>query len=100
MKPIKGMALALAALVAVLIPGCEGRHSLKEVFYLVGSNMSSNYWQTAVAGFKKAAAQYQVTAKVAGPDNHDPQAELDGTARMRLPPSPPAFSSRSPTRPC
>ena len=76
MKPIKGMALALAALAAVLIPGCGARHSLKEVFYLVGSNMSSNYWQTAVAGFKKAAAQYQVTVKVAGPDNYDPQAEL------------------------
>ena len=75
-ETMKGMALALAALAAVLIPGCEARHSLKEVFYLVGSNMSSNYWQTAVAGFKKAAAQYQVTAKVAGPDNYDPQAEL------------------------
>ena len=76
MKPMKGMALALAALAAVLIPGCEARHSLKEVFYLVGSNMSTNYWQTAVAGFKKAAAQYQVTTRVAGPDNFDPQAEL------------------------
>jgi ribose transport system substrate-binding protein len=76
MKPMKGMALALAALAAVLIPGCEARHSLKEVFYLVGTNMSSNYWQTAVAGFKKAAGQYQVTVKVAGPDNYDAQAEL------------------------
>ena len=76
MKPVKGMALALAALAAVLIPGCGARHSLKEVFYLVGSNMSSNYWQTAVAGFKKAGSQYQVTVRVAGPDNYDPQAEL------------------------
>jgi ribose transport system substrate-binding protein len=76
MKPGKGMALALTALAAMSIPGCEQRHSLKEVFYMVGSNMSTNYWQTAVAGFKKAAAQYQVTAKVAGPDNYDPQAEL------------------------
>jgi ribose transport system substrate-binding protein len=76
MKPMKGTALALAALAAVLIPGCGARHSLKEVFYLVGTNMSANYWQTAVAGFKKAAAQYQVTVKVAGPDNYDPQAEL------------------------
>jgi ribose transport system substrate-binding protein len=76
MKAIKGMALALGALAAVMIPGCEARHSLKEVFYLVGSNMSSSYWQTAVAGFKKAAGQYQVTARVAGPDNYDPQAEL------------------------
>jgi len=76
MKSSKGIALALAAAAAVLIPGCGARHSLKEVFYLVGSNMSSNYWQTAVAGFKKAAAEYQVTVRVAGPDNYDPQAEL------------------------
>lgn len=76
MRPGKGIALALAALVAVSAPGCGARHSLKEVFYLIGTNMSANYWQTAVAGFKKAAAQYQVTAKVAGPDNYDPQAEL------------------------
>ncbi len=76
MKTGKGMALAFAALATMLIPGCEQRHSLKEVFYLIGSNMSSNYWQTGVAGFKKAAAQYHVTANVAGPDNYDPQAEL------------------------
>jgi ribose transport system substrate-binding protein len=76
MKAGKGMALPLVALAAMLISGCEARHSIKEVFYLIGSNMSSNYWQTAVAGFKKAGAQYQVTAKVAGPDNYDPQAEL------------------------
>jgi ribose transport system substrate-binding protein len=75
MKPMKGMVLALAALGMVLISGC-GRHSLKETYYLVGSNMSSSYWQTAVAGFKKAATEYQVTAKVAGPDTYDPQGEL------------------------
>jgi ribose transport system substrate-binding protein len=76
MKPRKEIALALAALAAVLIPGCGARHSVKEVYYLIGSKMSANYWQTAVAGFEKAAAQYQVTAKVDGPDNYDPQAEL------------------------
>jgi ribose transport system substrate-binding protein len=76
MKPRKAIALALTALAAVLIPGCGTRHSVKEVYYLIGSKMSANYWQTAVAGFKKAAAQYQVTARVAGPDNYDPQAEL------------------------
>jgi ribose transport system substrate-binding protein len=76
MKPMKATAAALAMLLVTLIPGCEQRHSLKEVFYLVANNMSGNYWQTAVAGFKKAAAQYQVTAEIAGPDNYDPQGEL------------------------
>ncbi len=76
MKSIKVMAVAFTALAMLLIPGCGARHSLKEVYYLVGSNMSSSYWQTAVAGFKKAASQYGVTAEVAGPDTYDPQGEL------------------------
>lgn len=76
MKLIKGMALTLAALAVVLIPGCGARHSPKEVFYLVAANMGTNYWQTAVAGFKKAGAEYGVTTKVVGPGNYDPQDEL------------------------
>ncbi len=76
MKLNKQMALALAALAMVLIPGCGARHSPKEVYYLVATNVSLPYWETAIAGFKKAAAEYGVTAKVAGPDNYDPQSEL------------------------
>ncbi len=76
MKRIKETALALAALAMVLIPGCGARHSVKEVYYLVATNVSLPYWQTAIAGFKAAAAQYGVTAKVAGPDTYDPQSEL------------------------
>ncbi len=76
MKTIKGVALSMLALAAVLIPGCEARHSPKEVYYLIAANMSTAYWQTAVAGFKKAAAQYDVTVKTAGPGGYDAQAEL------------------------
>ena len=76
MKLRKGLALSMAALAVVLIPGCGARHSPKEVFYLVAANMSTNYWTTAVAGFKKAAAEYGVTARSVGPDNYDPQAAL------------------------
>jgi len=76
MKSIKWCAAALLGLAAVLMPGCGARHSDKEVYYLVASNISINYWQTAVAGFKKAAGEYGVTAKTAGPDTYDPQAEL------------------------
>lgn len=57
-----------------LLAGCQ-RHSNKETYYLVSNNMSLPYWKTAVAGFTKAAAQYDVTAKIAGPDNYDAQAE-------------------------
>jgi ribose transport system substrate-binding protein len=76
MKLRKGLAISVAALAMVLIPGCGARHSPKEVFYLVAANMSTNYWQTAVAGFKKAGSEYGVTARSVGPDNYDPQAAL------------------------
>lgn len=76
MKTSKVILIAAAALAAALIPGCGGRHSTKEVYYLISANMATNYWQTAVAGFNKAAAEDHVTARIAGPDNYDPQAEL------------------------
>jgi ribose transport system substrate-binding protein len=66
---------ALLALGLAFTTGCD-RHSKKEVFYLISSNMALPYWQNAAKGFNQAAAQYQVTAKVAGPENYDPQAEL------------------------
>ncbi|MGA7858380.1 MAG: substrate-binding domain-containing protein, partial [Terracidiphilus sp.] len=75
MKTIRRFALATLALAVVFTSGCE-RHSLKEVYYLVAANVNLPYWQTAAAGFNKAAAQYKVTAKVVGPDTYDPQAEL------------------------
>jgi ribose transport system substrate-binding protein len=76
MKLIKQMALALAALAMMWIQGCGARHSPKEVYYLVATNVSLPYWETAIAGFKAAAAQDNVTAKIAGPDTYDPQGEL------------------------
>lgn len=76
MKAIKGMALALVALAVMFMPGCGARHSVKEAYYLVATNVTLPYWQSAIAGFKKAAAQYGVTAKVTGPDTYDPQGEL------------------------
>lgn len=76
LKKMGRIAPALLAMAAVLAAGCGARHTDKEIYYLVGFNMSSNYWQTAVAGFKKAAAQYGVTAKTAGPDTRNPQDEL------------------------
>jgi ribose transport system substrate-binding protein len=76
MKAIKRTALAMLALAVAFTPGCEGRHSTKEVFYLIATNMKLPYWQTAAAGFNRAAAEYKVTARVEGPDTYDAQAEL------------------------
>jgi ribose transport system substrate-binding protein len=75
MRTMKQIALAILALGVALISGCD-RHSNKEVFYLVSTNMSLPYWQTAAAGFNRAAGQFKVTAKTVGPENYDPQAEL------------------------
>jgi ribose transport system substrate-binding protein len=75
MRSLKQFALTLLAIGVAFTSGCE-RHSTKEVFYLVSANMSLPYWQTAAAGFNHAAAQFKVTAKVVGPENYDPQAEL------------------------
>ncbi len=75
MKAMKKAGLALLALGVGLISGCD-RHSNKEVFYLVTVNSALPYWQAGASGFNHAAAQYKVTAKVVGPDNYDPQAEL------------------------
>jgi len=75
MQAIKTTVVALLVLGVAFISGCD-RHSTKEVYYLVASNMQVPYWQTAAAGFNRAAGEYRVTAKVVGPENYDPQAEL------------------------
>jgi ribose transport system substrate-binding protein len=70
----KLVALALSPTL-LLLTSC-GRHTQSETYYLVAANLSLSYWKTAISGFNAAAARYKVTAKVAGPDNYDPQAEL------------------------
>src|ERR1700741_1555736 len=56
--------------------GCQ-LHSYSETYYLISNNLALPYWQTAVAGFQRAAALYGVKAVVAGPNNYDAQAELE-----------------------
>jgi len=75
MKAIQQAASVLLALSVLCTAGCE-RHSKKEVYYIVAANLSLPYWQTAAAGFNRAAEQYKVTAQVVGPSGYDPQAEL------------------------
>lgn len=75
MKANRTIGLATLSLAVAFTSGCD-RHSKNEVFYLVTTNAALPYWHAATAGFKQAAAQYKVTAKVVGPDGYDPQAEL------------------------
>src|SRR5271166_3251929 len=76
MKRIKKAVLVLLTLAVGFTSGCGGRHSNKEVYYLISANTALPYWQTAAAGFKRAAAQYEVKARVVGPEGYDVQAEL------------------------
>jgi ribose transport system substrate-binding protein len=75
MGRLKRFAAGLLVLGVAAFTGCD-RHSDKEVFYLVAANSALPYWQTVASGFNHAAAQFKVTAKVVGPSNFDPQAEL------------------------
>jgi ribose transport system substrate-binding protein len=76
MQRIKKVGLAILTLGVAFTLGCEGRHSQKEIFYLISANSALPYWQTAAAGFQAAGAQYKVTTRVAGPNGYDAQAEL------------------------
>ena len=76
MRAIKIAGIGVLALGFFAISACD-RHSNKEVYYLVATNVNLPYWQAAANGFNKAAAQYKVTAKVVGPTTYDPAAEKD-----------------------
>lgn len=81
---MKSLALKLligaVAVGSLGITGCQ-YHSKKDVYYLVSNNLKLPYWKSLNDGFMKAAADYGVTARLVGPDNFDPQAELDSFTR-------------------
>jgi ribose transport system substrate-binding protein len=71
----KEICLALLTGMLPLVAGCA-RHSKSEHYYLITNSTKHAYWQSAAAGFAKAAAEYGVTAEMLGPDAFDPQAEV------------------------
>jgi ribose transport system substrate-binding protein len=75
--PMKQILLvAIATACSVLLGGCE-RHSKSEQYFLIATNTGLPYWQSAHAGFAKAAAQYGVTEEMRGPDTFTPAVEVD-----------------------
>jgi len=54
---------------------CGSRHDTDEHYVLVAANLQVPYWQTAGAGFTKAAMQLKLRADFVGPDIYDPKAE-------------------------
>lgn len=65
------------AALAVPLLSCGSAHESDEYYVLVSSNLQVPYWQTAGAGFSKAAEQFKVRADFVGPQNYDPKAERD-----------------------
>lgn len=75
MRPsLRSLLLASFAVGCFSLPGCHYR-STKDVYYLVAANQKLPYWKTVQDGFNAAAAQYGVTARIAGPEGYDPAAE-------------------------
>jgi ribose transport system substrate-binding protein len=62
-------------LIALL--SCGSAHDSDEYYVLVSANLQVPYWQTAGAGFAKAADQFKVRSSFTGPQNYDAKAERD-----------------------
>ncbi len=70
------LALITLALVALGTTGCQ-RHSKSERYLLIAGNTKVPYWKMVSEGFNKAAADYNVSAQLQGPEENDAGAEAD-----------------------
>jgi ribose transport system substrate-binding protein len=68
--------VVLATALPLFVGGCE-RHSKSEQYFLIATNINLPYWQSAHAGFTRAAAEYGVTEEMRGPDAFTPPVEVD-----------------------
>ena len=61
---------------ALTLASCSSsKHDPTEHYYLITTNVTVSYWQTASAGLSKAARDIGVLAEMNGPDSYDPAAE-------------------------
>ena len=67
--------VVLAAALPLFVGGCE-RHAKSEQYFLIATNIGLPYWQSAHAGFARAAAEYGVTEDMRGPDTFTPAIEV------------------------
>jgi ribose transport system substrate-binding protein len=68
--------VTLAMALPLLTAGCE-RHSKSEQYFLIATHVGLPYWQSAHAGFTKAAAEYGVSEDMRGPEAFTPPVEVD-----------------------
>jgi ribose transport system substrate-binding protein len=72
-RPLNSLFLAAAVLA---LANCGGSpHSVDERYFVVATNIKLPYWQSAAAGFFKAARELQVKADMVGPNTYDPKAQ-------------------------
>lgn len=74
--PKKQIRLAMLATALLPIAGCD-RHSKSEQYVLIATNINLPYWQSAHAGFTRAAAEYGVSEEMRGPDTFNTAIEVD-----------------------
>jgi ribose transport system substrate-binding protein len=60
---------------------CGAAHDSDEYFVFVAANLQVPYWQSAGAGFSRAAAQMKVRSDYLGPNTYDPKAERDAISQ-------------------
>jgi ribose transport system substrate-binding protein len=65
----------LTAVALVPFLTCGSAHSGDEYYVFISANLQVPYWQTAGAGFSKAAEEMKVRSAFLGPQNYDPAAE-------------------------
>jgi ribose transport system substrate-binding protein len=65
------------AVLLVTVLSCGAAHDADEYYVFVSSNLQVPYWQTAGAGFAKAAGPLKVRFDFTGPRNYDAKAERD-----------------------
>jgi ribose transport system substrate-binding protein len=68
--------LCIAVLLMIVL-SCGAAHDSDEYYVFVSSNLQVPYWQTAGAGFAKAAGELKVRFDFTGPRNYDAKAERD-----------------------
>src|SRR5713226_9175112 len=81
--PKKLVGILAAGALLLQLSGCSSsQHDADERYYLVSANIQIPYWQTAGAGFNKAASEMKVHAAMVGPDSYDPKAEEEEFQRV------------------
>jgi ribose transport system substrate-binding protein len=65
----------LAAVLLSYCLSCGSAHGGDEYYVFISANLQLPYWQTAGAGFSKAAEEMKVRSAFLGPQNYDPAAE-------------------------